>query len=112
MMHKALGADRADNMLSRITPPTRSNTLEMLKWMEAKDISRLVENEHPQIMALVLAHLDPPVAADVLQLLPLHMQYAIVYRTPTLAPVTAAAPGNLEALLLASGAATVAGNRS
>src|SRR3546814_8261909 len=68
MMHKALGADRADNMLARITPPTRSNKLEMLKWMEAKEISRIVENEHPQIMALVLAHLDPPVAAEVLQL--------------------------------------------
>src|SRR3546814_17531422 len=65
---KALGADRADNMLARITPPTRSNKLEMLKWMEAKEISRIVENEHPQIMALVLAHLDPPVAAEVLQL--------------------------------------------
>src|SRR3546814_4645517 len=65
MMHKALGADRADNMLARITPPTRSNKLEMLKWMEAKEISRIVENEHPQIMALVLAHLDPPVAAEV-----------------------------------------------
>src|SRR3546814_13135375 len=48
MMHKALGADRADNMLARITPPTRSNKLEMLKWMEAKEISRIVENEHPQ----------------------------------------------------------------
>src|SRR3546814_539771 len=74
MMHKALGADRADNMLARITPPTRSNKLEMLQWMEAKEISRNVENEHPQIMALVLAHPDPPVAAEVLQLLPLDMQ--------------------------------------
>src|SRR3546814_17397342 len=58
MMHKALGADRADNMLARITPPTRSNKLEMLKCMEATEISRIVENEPPQLLALVLAHLD------------------------------------------------------
>src|SRR3546814_16707169 len=89
MMHKALGADRADNMLARITPPTRSNKLEMLKWMEAKEISRIVENEHPQIMALVLAHLDPPVAAELLQLLPLDMPADIVSRTATLRPVPA-----------------------
>src|SRR3546814_13571536 len=84
MMHKALGADRADNMLARITPPTRSKKLEMLKWMEAKELSRIVENEHAQIMALVLAHLDPPVAAEVIQHLPLDMQVDIVYRIATL----------------------------
>src|SRR3546814_736126 len=110
MMHKALGADRADNMLARITPPTRSNKLEMLKWMEAKEISRIVENEHPQIMALVLAHLDPPVAAEVLQLLPLDMQDDIVYRIATLGPVTAEALDDLEALIMRRGTATVAGN--
>src|SRR3546814_8300229 len=61
MMHKALGADRAANMLARNTPPNRSNTLEMLKWMEATEIWRIVENNHPTTVALAPAHSDPPV---------------------------------------------------
>src|SRR3546814_13624405 len=61
-------------------------------------------------MALVLAHLDPPVAAEVLQLLPLDMQDDIVYRIATLGPVTAEALDDLEALIMRRGHATVAGN--
>src|SRR3546814_3663815 len=61
-------------------------------------------------MALVLAHLDPPVAAEVLQLLPLDMQDDIVYRIATLGPVTAEALDDLEALIMRRGTATVAGN--
>jgi flagellar motor switch protein FliG len=98
-MHKALGPERADNMLARITPPTRSTTLEMLKWMEAKEIAALIEAEHPQIMAIVLAHLDPPIAADVLQLLPSEHQEEVVYRIATLGPVSNEALEDLEQLL-------------
>src|SRR3546814_14401598 len=61
-------------------------------------------------MALVLAHLDPPVAAEVLQLLPLDMQDDIVYRIATLGPVTAEALDDLEALIMRRGTARVAGN--
>ncbi len=99
-MTKALGADRAENILARITPPTRSTKLEMLKWLDAKEIAALVDGEHPQVVAIVLAHLDAPVAADVLQLLPGEHQEEIVYRIATLGPVSSEALDDLEQLLL------------
>jgi flagellar motor switch protein FliG len=99
-MTKALGEERAETILARITPPTRSTQLEMLKWMEAKEIAALIEAEHPQIMAIVLAHLEAPVAADVLQLLPSEYQEEIVYRIATLGPVSTDALDDLEQLLL------------
>jgi flagellar motor switch protein FliG len=98
-MQKALGPERAANMLARITPPTQSTKLEMLKWMEAKEIGQLIEAEHPQIMAIVLAHLDPPIAADVLQLLPAEHQEEVVYRIATLGPVSSEALDELEYML-------------
>lgn len=98
-MHKALGPERAATMLAKITPPTRSTKLGMLKWMEVKDIAALIEQEHPQIMAIVLAHLDAPAAADVLQLLPGELQEEVVYRIATLGPVSAEALDDLEQLL-------------
>lgn len=98
-MHKALGAERADNMLARITPPTRSTKLAMLKWMEAGEIAAIVEGEHPQVMAVVLAHLEPSIAADVLMLLPNELHEDIVYRVATLGPVTNEALDDLETIL-------------
>ncbi len=95
-MHKALGPERADNMLARITPPTRSTKLAMLKWMEPTEIAAIIEQEHPQIMAIVLAHLEATVAATTLQLLPPEVQDDVVYRIATLGPVSAEALDELE----------------
>lgn len=100
MMERALGVERADNVLARITPATRANTLDALKWMDPRMIATLVEHEHPQIAALVLAHLDPPIAADVLQLLEEDVQTDVIYRIATLGPVTAEALEDLERVLL------------
>jgi flagellar motor switch protein FliG len=100
MMEKALGNERAENVLSRITPQTRSTALDALKWMDPRTIANLVEPEHPQIAAIVLAHLEPPIAADVLQLLDESIQADLVYRVATLGPVTAEALEDLEALLM------------
>lgn len=98
-MHKALGPERADNILARITPPTRTTKLQMLKWMEAGEIAAIIENEHPQLMALVLAYLEPAVAADVLALLPAEYQEDIIYRVATLGPVSSEALDELEEML-------------
>jgi flagellar motor switch protein FliG len=100
MMERALGAERAENVLSRITPVTHSNALDALKWMDPQRISALIEHEHPQIAALVLAHLEPPIAADVLQLLDEGIQADIVYRVATLGPVTSDALEDLDRILL------------
>lgn len=100
MMERALGPDRADKMLARITPPARSTSLDVLKWMDAATIAALVEQEHPQIAALALAHLDSGVAAEVLQLLPEDVQSDVIYRVATLRPVTTEALEELERVLL------------
>ncbi len=99
MMHKALGAEKADKVLQRITPVKHVSALEGLKWMDARTIANLIENEHPQIAALVLAFLDPTVAAEVLALLPEDVQADLVYRVATLGPVTETALLELEELL-------------
>ena len=100
VMEHALGAERADTVLARITPPTRSRALDALRWMDAKTIAALIEHEHPQIAALVLAHLEPPIAADVLQLLPAELQPDVILRIARLESVTADALEELERILV------------
>jgi flagellar motor switch protein FliG len=100
VMEHALGTERAETMLARITPPTRSRALEALRWMDAKTIAAICEAEHPQIAAIILAHLEPPIAADVLQLLPAERQPDIIYRVARLETVTTEAIDELEEILV------------
>ena len=99
VMEHALGQERAETVLARITPPTRSRALEALRWMDARTIAAVCEAEHPQIAALIMAHLEPPIAADVLQLLPNDRQPDIIFRLARLESVTAEAIEDLERIL-------------
>lgn len=118
VMEHALGQERAETVLARITPPTRSRALEGLRWMDARTIASVCEAEHPQIAALIMAHLEPPIAADVLQLLPNDRQPDIIFRLARLESVTAEAIEDLERILanqvsqVASAPATVRGGAS
>ena len=48
-MTKALGEDRAQSVLGRITPSSSERPIEILDWMDARAISELIVDEHPQI---------------------------------------------------------------
>jgi flagellar motor switch protein FliG len=74
--------------------------LEALRWMDARTIAAICEGEHPQIAALIMAHLEPPIAADVLQLMPAERQPDIIYRVARLESVTAEAIEELEDILV------------
>lgn len=99
MFDKALGTNRAANMLSRITPQKAHEQLGQLKWMSAKEISEMMSDEHPQVMAVVLSFLDPEIAGDVLQKLPADIQDDVVFRVATMGSIPATAIADIEALL-------------
>ncbi|MDB5661780.1 MAG: flagellar motor switch protein FliG, partial [Sphingomonas bacterium] len=41
-MERALGQDRAENLMARITPVQHASALEALKWMDPETIARLI----------------------------------------------------------------------
>ncbi|WP_343526597.1 flagellar motor switch protein FliG [Sphingomonas sp.] len=99
MMNRALGPERAGSVLSRIVPPEAQCEIEMLDWLDATDIAKIVEKEHPQIGAVLIANCDPTVAGQVLELLPETMQPDILHRVARLGPVTPQAIETLNAVL-------------
>lgn len=99
MMTEALGEDKAQSVLSRISPTTGERPIEILDWMDAKSILELIADEHPQIIALVISCLDYKLAADVLMLLPEDVQTDIVRRIAELTTVTPEALRDLEIVL-------------
>ncbi|MGL4313188.1 MAG: flagellar motor switch protein FliG [Sphingomonas sp.] len=108
VMTRALGQEKAENVLARITPAQDACEIDLLDWMEASDIAALVEKEHPQIAAVLIANLDPSVAAQVLELLPEAIQPEIVHRVATLGPVTPEAVETLKSMV----ASVTTGRRS
>ena len=73
--------------------------LEALKWMQAESISAFLRNEHPQTIALVLAHLDPAQAAQVLARLKPVIQSEVVMRLSSLDRVAPLVLQNLNQVL-------------
>ncbi|MBN8735165.1 MAG: flagellar motor switch protein FliG [Xanthomonadales bacterium] len=80
----ALGENKAGSLIDRILLGRSSKGLESLKWMESRAIAEMVNQEHPQIIALVLAHLEPDQSAEVLGYLPERTRSDVVMRIATL----------------------------
>ena len=96
VLTKALGDDKAQSVLTRITPTSQERPIEILDWMDARSIAELVVDEHPQIIALVMSYLDAGLASDVLLSLPDELQPDVVYRVATLETVQPEALRELE----------------
>jgi len=80
----ALGEDKASGLIDRILLGRSSKGLEALKWMEPRAIAEMIRVEHPQIVAIVLAYLEPDQAASVLGHLPEWLRSDVVLRIATL----------------------------
>jgi flagellar motor switch protein FliG len=96
---KALGPERASTVLSRILPPEPNESIAQLAWMEAPEIAAMLEEEHPQIAAVLLAHLEPEIAGKVLEMLPEAIQPQVLRRVAKLGPVTPQAIATLTQVL-------------
>ena len=67
VLRKALGDDKANLLIDRILQGSDTTGIESLKWMDPGSVAELLRNEHPQIVAAILVHLEFDQAADVLK---------------------------------------------
>lgn len=79
-----LGEDRAKQLLGQIVEVGQSNTLESLELVDTRTLSNFLINEHPQTIALIVAHLAPERKVDVLRRLPEGLQAEVVLRVANL----------------------------
>ncbi|MGN6480772.1 flagellar motor switch protein FliG [Luteibacter sp.] len=95
----ALGENKAGGLIDRILLGRSSKGLESLKWMESRAIGEMISQEHPQIIALVLAHLEPDQAAEVIGYLPARTRSDVVMRIATLDGVQPHALNELDEIM-------------
>jgi flagellar motor switch protein FliG len=84
VLRKALGEDKANLIIDRILQGGDVSGIESLKWMEASSVAELLRNEHPQIVAAILVHLDFDQAADVLKQFTERQRNEVMVRVATL----------------------------
>ena len=96
---KALGNDKAQSVLGRITPMSSNRPIEIMDWMDARAIAEMVLDEHPQIISLIISYLDPSVGADVMNMLPVDLQADVIRRVATLETVQPDALRELEVVM-------------
>ena len=99
ILTNALGETKAVGLIDRILLGRSSKGLESLKWMESRAIAEMISQEHPQIIALVLAHLEPDQAAEVLGYLPPRTRSDAVMRIATLDGVQPHALNELDEIM-------------
>ena len=99
MLVGALGEDKAGSLVDRILLGGNTSGLDTLKWMDARSVADIIRNEHPQIQAIVIAHLDGDQSAEVLTHLPDKVRLDIVMRVASLDAVQPSALQELNAIL-------------
>ena len=79
-LNKAVGADRATEILAKLENVIKETPFEFVRKVDPAQILNFIQDEHPQTIALVLAHLSSAVASMVLAALPEELQEEVVYR--------------------------------
>jgi len=80
MLEKAIGKDRASEITSRLGKHAGAKPFSFLQQVDTKDMVNFLRNEHPQVVALVLAYLPTDRAAEVLANLPEETQPEVSVR--------------------------------
>tara|TARA_R110002049_G_scaffold20175_2_gene74499 strand:- start:2597 stop:3604 length:1008 start_codon:yes stop_codon:yes gene_type:complete len=100
VLTKALGSERATSLIEDILETTGGNSgIDALNLMEASMVSELIRDEHPQIIATILVHLDRHQAADILELFEEKLRNDVVLRIATFSGVQPAALQELTEVL-------------
>jgi flagellar motor switch protein FliG len=84
VLTRALGEDKAGMLLDRILQGRDVSGIESLKWMDAGSIAELLKNEHPQIVASILVHLERDQTSEVLRHFTDRLRNDVMLRIATL----------------------------
>jgi flagellar motor switch protein FliG len=100
VLEKALGTERAASLLIDIMDNNGANSgIDALNLMEAATVSEMIREEHPQIIATILVHLERRQAADVLATFEEKLRNDVVLRIATFSGVQPAALQELTEVL-------------
>jgi flagellar motor switch protein FliG len=96
VLRKALGEDKANLLIDRILQGSDVTGIEGLKWMDPGTVAELLRNEHPQIVAAIMVHLDSDMAAEIMKFFTERQRNEVMVRIATLDGIQPAALKDLN----------------
>ena len=84
ILEAGFGNRMAESLLSRVTSYSEIKSFEHLKNVDSLTIANYIKNEHPQTIAVVLAHMDPRNSGPILEMLPADLQGQVAHRMAVL----------------------------
>ena len=96
---EALGKDKAGNLVDQIILGSGSKGLDSLKWMDARQVASIIQNEHPQIQTIVLSYLEPEQSAQIISQFPEKVRLDLMMRIADLEEVQPAALQELNEIM-------------
>lgn len=80
VLEKALGAETAMDIISRLSSNLQIKPFDFVRKTEPSQILNFIQGEHPQTIALIMSYLDPQQAAAILSALPSELQSDVARR--------------------------------
>lgn len=100
VLTKALGSERASSLIEDILETSNTASgIDSLNLMEASMVAEMIRDEHPQIIATILVHLERGQAADILELFDEKQRDDVMLRIATFSGVQPAALQELTEVL-------------
>ena len=88
VLERALGPERSQNLLARITASLQVRPFDFMRHTDAQQILSFIQGEHPQTIALILSYLDPSQAAMILSGLSPNLQAEVAKRIARMDRIT------------------------
>jgi flagellar motor switch protein FliG len=88
ILERALGPERAQNLLTRITASLQVRPFDFMRHTDAQQVLSFIQNEHPQTIALILSYLEASQAAMIISGLPAVMQAEVAKRIAKMDRIT------------------------
>ncbi|WP_241505853.1 flagellar motor switch protein FliG [Parahaliea mediterranea] len=100
ILTKALGSERASSLIEDILEQSGTNSgIDALNIMDPSLVAEMIRDEHPQIIATILVHLERRQSADILELFDDKLRNDVVLRIATFSGVQPAALQELTEVL-------------
>lgn len=99
VLSNAFGAGKANAFIDRIMTGADAKGLDALKWMSSAEVAEIVDDEHPQIVAIIIAYLESEQAAQVIRLLPEETRSDVIMRIARLSDIQQSALAEIENLI-------------
>lgn len=93
LLQKALGPERAEEIIQNLTSSLRVRPFDFARKTDAAQLLNFIQGEHPQTIALILAHLEPDQTAHIFSGLPPDKQGEVAYR---MAIIDGTSPGIIK----------------